>query len=67
MAHRTKRESLMVTLTRTMVWTSAKDVLTCRAHTRFTTKNSRLMIRKIRNKGSLWMGRSNFKLIIIHF
>lgn len=53
MAHRTKRVSLMATLTSTMVWVSAVDILTSRAQTKFTTKNTRLIKRKSRYSGSL--------------
>ncbi|KAG7230057.1 hypothetical protein INR49_009777 [Caranx melampygus] len=54
MAHSTNSESLMATLTSTMVWVSVEDILTSRAHTKFTTKNTRLMKRKSRYSGSLW-------------
>ena len=53
MAHRTKSVSLIVTLTSTMVCASAEDILTSRAHTKFTTKNTRLTKRKRRYSGSL--------------
>lgn len=53
MAHRTKRVSLMATLTSTMVWVSAADILTSRAQTKFTTKNTTLIKRKSRYSGSL--------------
>lgn len=39
-----------------MVWASAEDILTSRAHTKFTTKNTRLMNRKSRYSGSLRVG-----------
>lgn len=59
MAHRTKSESLIATLTSTMVWASAEDILTSRAHTKFTTKNTRLKNRKTRYNGSLWARKGN--------
>ncbi len=52
-AHRTKSVSLIATLTSTMVCASAEDILTSRAHTKFTIKNTRLMNRKSRYSGSL--------------
>lgn len=47
-AHRTNSVSLMATRTSTMVEARAEDILTRRAHTRFTAKNSTLMKRKSR-------------------
>lgn len=52
-AQRTKRLSLMVTLTRTMVFTSVAAVLTNRAQTRFTIRKRRLMPKKSRYRESL--------------
>ncbi|TNN60507.1 hypothetical protein EYF80_029230 [Liparis tanakae] len=53
-AQSTNRLSLMVTLTRTMVFTSAAVILTSRAQTRFTTRKRRLTPKKTRYRGSLW-------------
>lgn len=52
-AQRTNRLSLMVTLTRTMVLTSAAVILTSRAQTRLTTRKRRLTPKKTRYRGSL--------------
>lgn len=52
-AQRTKRLSLMVTLTKTMVFTSAAAIFTKRAQTRFTIRKRRLMAKKSRYRERL--------------
>lgn len=53
MAQSTKRESLMVTRTKTIVLTCASVILTSRAQARFTKRKSRLAPTKTRYKGNL--------------
>lgn len=53
MAHSTKRESLIVTRTKTIVLTCASVILTSRAQARFTKRKSRLAPTKTMYKGNL--------------
>lgn len=53
MAQSTKRESLIVTRTRTIVLTCASVILTSNAQARFTKRKSRLAPTKTKYKGNL--------------